>query len=252
MGKPLGFGRRHLGETLDIHAGGIDNAFPHHTNEIAQSESYFGHKWCNYWFHVHHLNTVGGKMSKSKGEFLTVDLLESKGYDPLAYRFFCLQSHYRKSLTFSYEGLDNAAAAYQKLIQRIGALKPGQPQPEEAEQMEALRAGFRQALDNDLNTSLAVTALYDALKASVSDGAKLRLLEEFDRVLSLDLIESARKAAQPQSASLDAQVEALIQQRQQARKDKNFALADQIRDQLKAQGILLEDTPQGVKWSIQK
>ena len=244
--------RRHLGETLDIHAGGIDNAFPHHTNEIAQSESYFGHKWCNYWFHVHHLNTVGGKMSKSKGEFLTVDLLESKGYDPLAYRFFCLQSHYRKSLIFSYEGLDNAAAAYQKLIQRIGALKPGQPQPEEAEQMEALRAGFRQALDNDLNTSLAVTALYDALKASVSDGAKLRLLEEFDRVLSLDLIESARKAAQPQSASLDAQVEALIQQRQQARKDKNFALADQIRDQLKAQGILLEDTPQGVKWSIQK
>ena len=244
--------RRHLGETLDIHAGGIDDAFPHHTNEIAQSESYFGHKWCNYWFHVHHLNTVGGKMSKSKGEFLTVDLLESKGYDPLAYRFFCLQSHYRKSLIFSYEGLDNAAAAYQKLIQRIGALKPGQPQPEEAEQMEALRAGFRQALDNDLNTSLAVTALYDALKASVSDGAKLRLLEEFDRVLSLDLIESARKAAQPQSASLDAQVEALIQQRQQARKDKNFALADQIRDQLKAQGILLEDTPQGVKWSIQK
>ena len=148
--------------------------------------------------------------------------------------------------------MDNAAAAYQKLIQRIGALKSGQPQSEEAEQTEALRAGFRQALDNDLNTSLAVTALYDVLKASVSDGAKLLLLEEFDRVLSLDLMESARKAAQTQSASLDAQVEALIQQRQQARKDKNFALADQIRDQLKAQGILLEDTPQGVKWSIQK
>ena len=245
--------RRHLGETLDIHAGGIDNAFPHHTNEIAQSESYFGHKWCNYWFHVHHLNTAGGKMSKSKGEFLTVSLLESKGYDPAVYRFFCLQSHYRKSLTFSYEGLDNAAAAYQKLVQRIGALKPGQPAPEEAEKTKALEAGFRQALDNDLNTSLAVTALYDVLKADVSDSAKLRLRGEFDQVLSLNLLEAARKAAQPQAAaSLDAQVEALIQQRQQARKEKNFALADQIRDQLKAQGILLEDTPQGVKWSVQQ
>lgn len=192
-------------------------------------------------------------MSKSKGEFLTVSLLESKGYDPAVYRFFCLQSHYRKSLTFSYEGLDNAAAAYQKLVQRIGALKPGQPAPEEAEKTKALEAGFRQALDNDLNTSLAVTALYDVLKADVSDSAKLRLLGEFDQVLSLNLLEAARKAAQPQAAaSLDAQVEALIQQRQQARKEKNFALADQIRDQLKAQGILLEDTPQGVKWSVQQ
>ena len=103
------------------------------------------------------------------------------------------------------------------------------------------------------STSLAVTALYDVLKADVSDSAKLRLLGEFDQVLSLNLLEAARKAAQPQAAaSLDAQVEALIQQRQQARKEKNFALADQIRDQLKAQGILLEDTPQGVKWSVQQ
>ena len=149
--------------------------------------------------------------------------------------------------------MDNAAAAYQKLVQRIGALKPGQPAPEEAEKTKALEAGFRQALDNDLNTSLAVTALYDVLKADVSDSAKLRLLGEFDQVLSLNLLEAARKAAQPQAAaSLDAQVEALIQQRQQARKEKNFALADQIRDQLKAQGILLEDTPQGVKWSVQQ
>ena len=99
---------KHLGERLDIHCGGIDNAFTHHTNEIAQSEAYLGHKWCNYWFHILHLNTNSGKMSKSKGEFLTVSLLESKGYDPLVYRFFCLQSHYRKSLVFTYENLDNA------------------------------------------------------------------------------------------------------------------------------------------------
>ena len=102
---------KYLGEHLDIHCGGIDNAFPHHTNEIAQSEAYLGHPWCKYWVHIHHLNTNSGKMSKSKGEFLTVSLLEEKGYDPLVYRFFCLQSHYRKGLVFSWENLDNAKAA---------------------------------------------------------------------------------------------------------------------------------------------
>ena len=111
--------RKHLGEYLDIHCGGIDNAFPHHTNEIAQSEATFGHEWCKYWFHVHHLNPNSGKMSKSKGEFLTVSLLEEKGYDPLVYRFFCMQSHYRKNLVFSWENLDNARIAYDKLTLRV-------------------------------------------------------------------------------------------------------------------------------------
>ncbi|MBR0207314.1 MAG: cysteine--tRNA ligase, partial [Oscillospiraceae bacterium] len=118
-----GISMKHLGEDLDIHCGGIDNAFPHHTNEIAQSESYLGHHWCNLWMHVLHLNTNDGKMSKSKGEFLTVSLLEQKGYDPLAYRFFCLQSHYRKALVFTWENLDNAQLAYNKLIARIAALR---------------------------------------------------------------------------------------------------------------------------------
>ena len=113
---------KYCGEYLDIHCGGIDNAFPHHTNEIAQSEAYLGHEWCGQWFHVHHLNTDSGKMSKSKGEFLTVSLLEEKGYDPLVYRFFCLQSHYRKSLVFSWENLDNAAAAYEKLVAKIAGI----------------------------------------------------------------------------------------------------------------------------------
>ena len=114
--------RKHLGEYLDIHCGGIDNAFPHHTNEIAQSESTFGHEWCNYWFHVHHLNTNSGKMSKSKGEFLTVSLLEEKGYDPLVYRYFCLQSHYRKNLVFSWENLENAKVAYGKLVSKLASI----------------------------------------------------------------------------------------------------------------------------------
>ena len=183
---------RHLGGDLDIHCGGIDNAFPHHTNEIAQSEAYLGHKWCNYWMHVRHLNTAGGKMSKSKGEFLTVSLLEEKGYDPLAYRLFCLQSHYRRNLVFSWENLDNAQGAYNKLIAKIAALDPNQGEIDESV-LSALDEKFRAALDNDLNTSLAVTAVYDALKADGSDRTKLAAVARFDTVLGLDLIAKADK-----------------------------------------------------------
>ena len=174
---------KYCGEKLDIHCGGIDNAFPHHTNEIAQSEAYLGHKWCNYWFHVHHLNDQSGKMSKSKGEFLTVSLLQQKGYDPLAYRLFCLQSHYRKTLVFSFDNLDNASQTYRKLIDRIAALNPDDPAEYDAEGAAALEAKFKAALDNDLNTSLAVTVLYDVLKADINDKTKLALIGQFDQVL---------------------------------------------------------------------
>ena len=257
-----GISMKHLGEDLDIHCGGIDNAFPHHTNEIAQSESYLGHKWCNYWMHVHHLNTNNGKMSKSKGEFLTVSLLESKGYDPLAYRLFCLQSHYRKNLVFSYENLDNAVVTYGKMIQKIAALKPNDTDELDQAAFDALREKFLNALNNDLNTSLAITAVYDALKYKTNDRTKLAVLADFDRVLGLDLIEKAEKkrkelAAAPkagvfaiisESGEADADVEALIQARQDAKKAKNFAEADRIRDELKAQGIEVTDVPGGAKW----
>ena len=154
---------KHLGEYMDIHCGGVDNIFPHHTNEIAQSEAYLGHKWCNYWFHVHHLNDRAGKMSKSKGEFLTVSLLKSKGYDPRVYRLFCLQSHYRKPLEFSFDALDNARAAYEKLVKRVGGLKKegGSVDPEK---FAAYKARFEEALCDDLNTSMALTVIYDMLK----------------------------------------------------------------------------------------
>ncbi len=241
---------KHLGEDLDIHAGGIDNAFPHHTNEIAQSESYLGHKWCNYWFHVHHLNTDTGKMSKSKGEFLTVSLLESKGYDPMAYRLFCLQSHYRRNLVFSWENLDNAVVAYDKLVAKIATLK--RDGDVDADVLAQLKERFAGALNGDLNTSLAVTALYDVLKAKTNDATKLAALADFDQVLSLNLICAADKLRKQQeeesAASADPEIDALVAARTQAKKDKNYAEADRIRDELKAKGIEIIDTPQGTKW----
>ena len=241
---------KHLGGDLDIHAGGIDNAFPHHTNEIAQSESYLGHKWCNYWFHVHHLNTDTGKMSKSKGEFLTVSLLEQKGYDPMAYRLFCLQSHYRRNLVFSWENLDNAVAAYDKLIAKIATFKTEGEVDTAA--FEQLKERFVGALNGDLNTSLAVTAVYDVLKAKCNDATKLAVLEDFDRVLSLNLLKNAEKVraenARKEAENADPEIDALVAARTEAKKAKNWAEADRIRDELKLKGIEIIDTPQGAKW----
>ena len=257
-----GISMKYLGEYLDIHCGGIDNAFPHHTNEIAQSEAYVGHKWCNYWFHVLHLNTDSGKMSKSKGEFLTVSLLESKGYDPLAYRFFCLQSHYRKSLVFSWENLDNAVVAYEKVIARIMQLSTeGEV---DAEAFAQGKAAFAKALDNDLNTALAITAVYDVLKAKYNDATKRALLEDFDAVLSLELVQTAdKRRAEKEEAERAAKEEAmkdpfvaeiltLIDQRAAAKKAKDFAEADRIRQYLLSKGVTLLDTREGTTYQINK
>jgi len=242
---------KHLGEYMDIHCGGVDNIFPHHTNEIAQSESYIGHKWCNYWFHVHHLNDKSGKMSKSKGDFLTVSLLQEKGYDPIVYRMFCLQSHYRKPLEFSYEVLDNMDAAYKKLTRRIAALKTD-GEIEQAKYDE-YRAKFEEALCNDVNTSMALTIIYDLLKADMNDATKRKAIEDFDYVLSLDLLNPAKAeekedADSDVSAELLAFIEAKIEERKAAKKAKDFALADAIRDELLAKGIEVKDTREGVVW----
>ncbi|MBQ3265631.1 MAG: cysteine--tRNA ligase [Ruminococcus sp.] len=262
---------KHAGEYLDIHCGGVDNAFPHHTNEIAQSEAYLGHQWCPYWFHVLHLLDKRGKMSKSKGGFLTVSLLEEKGYDPLTYRFFCLQSHYRKPLVFTFENLDNTVQAYNKLVARIAKLSAdgassGAPDLKAA---KPYQDKFKAALDNDLNTSLAITALYDVLKGNIDDVTKRYLVADFDRVLSLGLIEAAdaeikkAAAAEAEKAALQekyltenglakAWVEEQIAARATAKAEKNWAEADRIRDALLEHGIVIKDSKNGASWEIKQ
>ena len=240
---------KNLGEYLDIHCGGIDNAFPHHTNEIAQSEAYLGHKWCNYWFHVYHLNTNSGKMSKSKGEFLTVSLLESKGYNPLVYRFFCLQSHYRKSLVFTYENLDNAKVSYEKLVARIAQLISADDKNEvNKADFDRLKAGFTAPLDEDLNTSNAITALYDVLKSDTNPATKLALINDFDKVLSLDLVKTAEKSLEKNNETdIPSEVMALVEERKNARKAKDFAKADELRDEIAKLGYAIKETRQGTE-----
>ena len=244
---------KHLGEYMDIHCGGVDNIFPHHTNEIAQSESYTGHKWCNHWFHVNHLNDQSGKMSKSKGDFLTVSLLESKGYNPLVYRMFCLQSHYRKPLVFSYDALDNMVAAYNKLAKKVADLKNDGDVDTTA--LRAFKEKFEDALCDDLNTSMAITLLYDVLKADINDATKLAIINDFDYVLSLDLYEQGKKLAETsENAGVDAELEAFvlakIEERAAAKRNKDFATADAIRDELLAKGVAIKDTREGVKWEL--
>ena len=235
------------GEYLDLHCGGIDNAFPHHTNEIAQSEAFLGHEWCPQWFHVLHLNDETGKMSKSKGEFLTVSLLEEKGFSPLAYRFFCMQSHYRKTLVFSWENLKNAQIAYDKLIAKIKTLLDTGDALDESKKTELL-GSFTAAMDNDLNTAQAITVLYDILKADTTAATKLACIEAIDKVLSLNLIENAKAlGADAEAAEIPAEVLALVEQRKEARKAKDFAQADALRDQITALGWQIRETRQGTE-----
>ena len=239
-----GISIKYLGEYLDIHCGGVDNIFPHHTNEIAQSESYLGHNWCNYWFHVEHLNDSTGKMSKSKGEFLTVSLLEERGYNPLAYRLFVLNSHYRKVLTFSFDAMDQASSMYEKLVSKIKTLRD----TEEVESEKALpyQERFKNCLMDDLNTANALTVLYDVLKDNaLNDSTKLYLVKDFDKVLSLDLVKEDKI-----SDDLKKYIEDKIEERKQAKLNKDYALADQIREELDSKGIIIKDTREGVIYEL--
>jgi len=241
-----GISYKTLGDKLDIHCGGVDNIFPHHTNEIAQSEAFLGHKWCNYWCHGAHLNDQSGKMSKSKGEFLTVDLIKSKGYSPLDYKFFCLNSHYRNSLVFSYESLDGAKNAFNKLKSRIASiLEDGEI---DNDVVKLYIDKFSDAFKNDINTSLMITVLYDVLKDNEINGSTKRfIINEFDKVLSLDLLKEDVKEV---DSSLEEEILAKIEERKEAKKNKDFATADAIRDELLVKGIKLIDTREGTTYEI--
>lgn len=247
-----GISYKFLGEYLDIHCGGVDNKFPHHTNEIAQTESYLGHPWCKYWFHVEHLNTKSGKMSKSNGDFLTLSRLNELGFSSMVYKLFCLQSHYRKQLVYSIEGLESAKSAYAKLIKRISTLNNQDKNINKAE-FDKFNLQFKQALENDLNTSLALTTLYDVLKSDVNDGTKVALVLSFDKVLGLNLISAFEqpKAEEPQiDGALKQTIEAMIEQRRQAKANKDWATADEIRNKLAAMNVELVDTKEGTTYKL--
>ena len=234
-----GISIKNLGEHLDIHCGGVDNIFPHHTNEIAQSESYLGHKWCNYWVHGEHLNDESGKMSKSKGEFLTLDLLKSKGYNPLSYRFMCLNSHYRKQLVFSYDALDQNEDTLNKLKTRISNIVDDNNYSED--DFNKYNNLFKEALENDLNTANAITVLYDVLKNSeLSSNTKLELIKSFDKVLSLDLIKEVKV-----DKELEEKVNKLIGERNNYKANKDYENADRIRGEIEALGVTIKDTREG-------
>ena len=241
-----GISIKYLGEQLDIHCGGVDNIFPHHTNEIAQSESFLSHPWCKYWFHVEHLNDESGKMSKSKGKTLTVDTLIENGYDPLSYRFLCLQSHYRKQLTFSYSSLDGAENAYKKLKNRVLSLsKEGEV---DTETFNTYKNNFVSYLEDDINTANAISVIYDVLKANTNDLTKYELIKDFDKVLGLELTTETNNTIQVDIEFINSKIE----ERNEAKKNKNYELADQIRNELLEMGIILKDTREGTTFEIKK
>ena len=234
---------KYLGEKLDIHCGGVDNIFPHHTNEIAQSESYLGKKWCNYWFHIEHLNDITGKMSKSKGEFLTVSLLEEKGYNPITYRFYCLQSHYRKQLLFTFDNLKQAENTYNKLKSKINSLADNGEINES--EIKNYQDKFKSYLEDDLNTANAITVIYDVLKSNLNDASKKYLINDFDKVLSLDLIKENKI-----DEKLEEYIKDAIERRNEAKKNKDYSLADKIREELLSKNIVLKDTREGTIYEI--
>ena len=243
-----GISIKYLGEYLDIHCGAIDAIFPHHTNEIAQSEGYLGHKWCNYWIHMEFLNDQTGKMSKSKGDFLTISTLQNKGYNSLDYRYMCLCSHYRKQLLFTYEQLDSAKNAYDKMKSKIKLLINNTNEEINEDNIKPYRLQFKKALEQDLNTSLALTTIYDVIKSDLNNNEKLYLIGEFDKVLSLDLLKFDNEEI---DNDLKKYIEEKIQERNIAKQNKDYSLSDKIRNELLDKGILIKDTREGTIYEIQ-
>ena len=243
-----GIAIKYLGEHLDIHFGAEDAVFPHHTNEIAQSEAYLGHKWCNYWVHLSWLLTSNVKMSKSLGHVTTIKTLKEEGYNPLSYRYFILSSYYHKQVNFTYELLDQNEAAYTKLLNKTTSLAPsGDLNKEEFNKYDNK---FKDALSNDLGTSNCITLIYDLLKdESVNNTTKIELIKAWDTVLSLDLL---KKEETEIDEELLSYINQKIEERKEAKINKDYELADSIRKELEEKGIILKDTREGTTFEITK
>ena len=235
---------KYLGETFDIHCGGIDAIPVHHTNEIAQSEAATGHKWVNYWCHGEFLLNDKGKMSKSSGEFLTLPVLVGHGYNALDYRYFCLGGHYRTQLKFSYEALDHAKSARERLNSMVAELKAkAKPESTISEKAESYKDSFFAALFNDLRCPEALAVMWKMLKDnSITEGEKLSLLYSMDKVLGLDLDKVEAKKEEKVGGEEEWK---LVEERKQAKAEKNYQRADEIRKELEERGYLVKDTPQG-------
>ncbi|MBI5745171.1 MAG: cysteine--tRNA ligase [Elusimicrobia bacterium] len=238
---------KHLGETIDIHCGGEDHVAIHHTNEIAQSEAATGKPFSNYWMHIRFLVTGSdGKMSKSSGEFLTLATATGKGYDPLAYRYYCLLTHYRKQLEFSWEGVEAAARGLdglRALAQKVKA--EAGTAPHSLDREAKYFKDFTSALADDVNLPAALAALWETLKDnSIPAPQRLAFALAAEEVTALDLFKDA------EAGELAPEVAALIKDRETARKNKDWKRSDELRKELLDKGVLIEDTPKGTKWKL--
>ena len=251
--------KRYLGDTIDIHAGGEDLIFPHHENEIAQSEASNGVTFSKYWMHNAFLNIDNHKMSKSAGNFFTVREITEK-YDPQVLRFLMLSAHYRSPLNFSDELMASAKNGYERIVNcvssldyLIGKASDGDMSDDESgkiKEADKFRAQFEEKMDDDFNTADAITAIFDLVKytnLNTDDSSSKKYLETLKKEI-VTLSDVLGLIVEKQEESVDADIDKLIEDRQAARKNKDFAKADQIRDDLLKQGIILEDTKEGVKW----
>ena len=238
-----GISIKYLGEYLDIHFGAEDAVFPHHTNEIAQSECYLGHKWCTCWTHLSWLLTGNIKMSKSLGHILTIKTLKQEGYNPLAFRYLILNSYYHKQVNFSYEILEQSQTAYLKLLNKVSSIK--QDGEKDINMFSEYDNKFRSYLENELNTSNTITLIYDLLKDNrVNNTTKIELIKSWDTVLGLDLLKEKEV-----DNELSKYIKEKIEERNAAKANKDYALADKIREELLSNGIELKDTREGTTWN---
>jgi cysteinyl-tRNA synthetase len=251
---------RYLGDSFDIHCGGVDNIFPHHENEIAQSEAFSGKKFVQYWMHCQHLIRDGQKMSKSRGNTLAIrDLIEKHGADPMAVRLLLLSTHYRKMLNFTYDALEQAASALQRIRDFLFELEarpfPDGEDTSTSSLVDSAHKDFVSGLGDDLNISAALSAVFGLIKSANIGISKREITKQSasllkETIYNWDLVLGLLPEQEPQM--LTDEIERRIDERKKARASRDYALSDSIRDELLAQGISLEDTPEGVRWKTVK